>query len=131
MDAKPEISVVAPCHNERDNLQPLADAIRAALDPLGLSYEIVLVDDCSTDGSWETLKELGRRDPRIRAQRFAQQLRPVGGVVGGHPGCARPIIVTMDSDMQNHPRDIPRVSGGAEAGYDCVCGTRVEARAQG
>jgi glycosyltransferase involved in cell wall biosynthesis len=130
MDAKPEISVVAPCHNERDNLQPLADAIRAALDPPGVSYEIVLVDDCSTDGSWDTLKELGRRDPRIRAQRFAQNCGQSAALWAGIQASRGRIIVTMDSDMQNHPRDIPRLLEALKH-CDCVCGTRVEARAKG
>lgn len=130
MDAKPEISVVAPCHNERDNLQPLADAIRAALDPLGLSYEIVLVDDCSTDGSWETLKKLGRRDPRIRAQRFAQQCGQSAALWAGIRAARAPIIVTMDGDMQNPPSETPRFLEALKQA-DCVCGSRVAARAQG
>jgi glycosyltransferase involved in cell wall biosynthesis len=130
MDAKPEISVVAPCHNERDNLQPLADAIRAALDPLGLSYEIILVDDCSADGSWETIKELGRRDPRIHAQRFAQNCGQSAALWAGIRTARAPIIVTMDGDMQNPPSEIPRFLDALKHA-DCVCGSRVAARAAG
>jgi len=130
MDRRPEISIVAPCHNERDNLQPLADAIRTALDPLGRTYEIVLVDDGSGDGSWEVLKELGRRDPRIRAQRFAQQCGQSAALWAGIKAARGAIIVTMDGDMQNPPTEIPRFLETLKQA-DCVCGSRVAARAAG
>ena len=68
-----EISVVLPCHNEQDNLQPLVDAIRKALDPLQRAYEIVVTDDRSSDGSWGLLQKLAAADARLRAQRFEQQ----------------------------------------------------------
>ena len=67
----PELSFVIPCYNEQDNLRALITAIREAVDPLKLSYEVVITDDCSQDRSWEILKELAAADPRLRAQRFA------------------------------------------------------------
>ena len=66
----PELSVVIPCHNEAENLRPLLAAIHAALDPLGLDFEVVITDDCSTDDSWPVLQELAGTDPCLRAQRF-------------------------------------------------------------
>ena len=66
----PELSVVVPCHNEAENLRPLLSAIHAAVDPLGLDFEVVVTDDCSTDDSWRILQELAATDPRLRAQRF-------------------------------------------------------------
>ena len=54
----PELSVVIPCHNETENLRPLLSALHAAIDPLGLDFEVVITDDCSTDDSWRVLEEL-------------------------------------------------------------------------
>src|SRR5262249_46852302 len=71
---KPEISLVIPCCNEAGNLQELSRAIRAAVEPLQISYEVVITDDCSRDESWEILKELAASDPRIRVQRLAVHL---------------------------------------------------------
>src|ERR1700674_5342239 len=65
------LSLVIPCYNEEDNLRPLIAAIREAVDPLQLPYEVVITDDCSKDKSWEILKELAAGDPRVRVQRFA------------------------------------------------------------
>jgi dolichol-phosphate mannosyltransferase len=130
VDTAPEISVVAPCHNERDNLRSLTDAIRAALDPLKLSYEIVLIDDGSTDGSWETLKELGARDSHIRAQQFAFNCGQSAALWAGMKAARGRVIVTLDSDLQNPPSEIPKLLTALKKA-DCVCGTRVEARAKG
>ena len=71
MPETPELSFVIPSYNEQDNLRTLIAAIREAVEPLKLSYEVVITDDCSKDKSWEILKELAASDPRIRAQKFA------------------------------------------------------------
>jgi glycosyltransferase involved in cell wall biosynthesis len=71
MAEQPELSLVIPCYNEQDNLRALLQAIHEAMDPLNLPYEVVITDDCSTDRSWEILKELAAADSRIRGQRFA------------------------------------------------------------
>ena len=65
-----ELSVVVPCHNEAENLRPLLLAIHAAVDPLGLNFEVVITDDCSSDDSWRILQELAATDRRLRVQRF-------------------------------------------------------------
>jgi glycosyltransferase involved in cell wall biosynthesis len=127
---EPEISVVAPCHNESANLQPLCDAIRGALEPLQRPFEIVLVDDCSTDGSWETIRRLGGSDPQVRGLRFAQNRGQSAALWAGIKAARGPIVVTLDADLQNPPAEIPRFLA-ALAGADCVCGSRVAARAGG
>ena len=71
----PEISLVIPCYNEEGNLRELVKAIRAAVEPLKVSYEIVITDDCSKDKSWEILKELAAQDSKIRVQKFAARAR--------------------------------------------------------
>ncbi len=130
MRADPEISVVTPCWNERDNLGPLTEAICRALDPLHRSYEIVIVDDCSADGSWDSILELGRRDSRIRGVRFEHNCGQSAALWAGIHAARGRILVTIDADMQNPPSEIPRLLE-ALAGADCVCGSRVAARARG
>jgi dolichol-phosphate mannosyltransferase len=117
------ISVVAPCHNERENLRPLVEAIRAALP--GRNFEIVLVDDASTDGSWELMKSLG-----VHAVRFEYNCGQSAALWAGMQAARGGIIVTLDSDLQNPPSEIPRFLEALK-NADCVCGSRVEARAKG
>ena len=126
----PEISVVLPCHNEQDNLQPLVDAIRKALDPLPRSYEIVITDDRSSDGSWALLQKLAAADARIRAQRFEKQCGQSAALWAGMRAAHGRIIVTLDADLQNDPADLPKLLAGLDKA-DCVCGSRVEARGKG
>jgi glycosyltransferase involved in cell wall biosynthesis len=120
-----ELSIVAPCHNERENLAPLVAAIRAAVAPTGRSYEIVLVDDASTDGSWDLMKTLG-----VHALRFEYTCGQSAALWAGMKAARGRVIVTLDSDLQNPPREIPRLLDGLE-NADCVCGSRVAARSAG
>ena len=128
--ATTEISVVLPCHNEQDNLQPLIAAIRTALDPLNRPYEIVITDDQSSDGSWALLQDLAKADARIRAQRFEKQAGQSAALWAGMKAARGRIIVTLDADLQNDPADLPRLLAALERA-DCACGSRVEARARG
>lgn len=126
----PELSLIIPCHNEEGNLPALAEAIRAALAPLGISYEVVVTDDCSTDNSWPVLKELSAADPRFRAQRFAFNCGESAASWAGMQAARGRYLVTMDADLQNDPRDLPKFLEALKK-FDCVCGTRVETRGQG
>jgi glycosyltransferase involved in cell wall biosynthesis len=130
MSIEPEISVVAPCHNERENLGPLTDAVRAALEPLQRPFEIVLVDDCSSDDSWETIRRIGRSDPQVRGLRFAENRGQSAALWAGIKAARGSIVVTLDADLQNPPAEIPRFLAALEKA-DCVCGSRVAARAAG
>jgi dolichol-phosphate mannosyltransferase len=125
-----EISVVLPCHNEQENLPPLVDAIRKALDPLQRGYEIVITDDRSSDGSWALLQKLAAADARIRAQRFERQCGQSAALWAGMRAARGKVIVTLDADLQNDPADLPKLLAGL-AQADCVCGSRVEARGKG
>ncbi len=126
----PELSLVIPCYNEQDNLRELVKAIRAAVEPLKVTYEIVITDDCSTDRSWEILKELAVNDPRIRVQRLAFNCGESAAIWAGLKAARGRIFVTLDADLQNDPRDLPQLLAGLKQA-DCVCGTRVQSRAQG
>ncbi|HVM61822.1 MAG TPA: glycosyltransferase family 2 protein [Verrucomicrobiae bacterium] len=130
MNPEMELSVVAPCHNEAGNLRPLTAAVRAALEPLATRYEIVLVDDGSTDDSWETMRQLGAADPHIRALRFAFNCGQSGALWAGMKAARGRIIITLDADMQNPPAEIPKLLAALKQA-DCVCASRVAARAQG
>ena len=125
-----QLSFVIPCHNEEGNLRPLVSAIREAMKPLELGYEIIITDDRSTDNSWATLKELAGADPRVRALRFAFNCGQSAAMWAGMKAATGRFIVTLDADLQNDPRDIPKFLEALKQ-FDCVCGTRVEARSEG
>ncbi len=126
----PALSIVIPCYNEAGNLLPLAKAIRAAVDPLKLSYEIIVVDDCSTDQSWEILRTLGAEDSRLRARRLEKNCGQSAAIWAGIQAAAGRFVATLDADLQNDPADLPRFLEALKD-QDCVCGSRIKNRAQG
>lgn len=127
---QPEISLVIPCYNEEGNLRELVKAIREAVEPLKLPYEVVITDDCSKDKSWTILQELAAGDPRIRAQRFAFNCGESAASFAGLKAARGRYLVTLDADLQNDPRDLPKFLEALK-GCDCVCGTRVKVRGEG
>lgn len=130
MNENPTLSLVIPCYNEEGNLPSLMTAIHAAMEPLGVSYEIVITDDCSRDGSWEVLKSLAAKDPRLRVQRFAFNCGESAASFAGLKAARGRYLVTLDADLQNDPKDLPKFLEALKH-YDCVCGTRVESRGKG
>lgn len=124
------LSVVAPCHNEEKNLGPFVNAIRAALDPLKISYEIVITDDRSTDNSWRVLQELAAQDPRVRALRHAKNAGQSAAVWTAIKNTSGKYIATLDADLQNDPADLPQFLEAIKTA-DCVCGNRKANRAKG
>jgi glycosyltransferase involved in cell wall biosynthesis len=126
----PTLSLVIPCHNEQDNLKPLLTAIEAALKPMSVSYEVVITDDRSTDGSWALLQELAASNPRLKIQRLNRNCGESAASWAGMKASKGDYIVTLDADLQNDPKDMPKFLEGLKH-HDCVCGTRVEARGKG
>jgi len=126
----PELSLVIPCYNEEGNLHELIKTIREAMVPLKVSYEAVITDDCSKDRSWEILTELAAGDPRIRVQRFAFNCGESAASWAGLKAARGKYLVTLDADLQNDPRDLPRFLEQLNQ-FDCVCGTRIETRGKG
>jgi dolichol-phosphate mannosyltransferase len=125
-----ELSLVIPCHNEEKNLQPLLSAVHAAVDQLGLEYEVVITDDCSTDNSWSVLKELGASDPRLRIQRFEFNCGESAASWAGIQASRGRHIATLDADLRNDPKDLPAMLEALKQA-DCVCGTRAATRGKG
>ena len=118
-----EISVVIPIYNEVDNIAPLLAELRAALAAVGRSYEIVLVDDGSSDGSAERLVAEAAADPAIVALRFERNAGQSAALAVGLQRARGEVIVTLDADLQNDPADLPRVLAALE-GADLVSGIR-------
>ena len=127
MPETPELSFVIPCYNEEGNLLALISAVREAAEPLKRPYEIVFTDDRSRDRTWDILKQLAATDPRIRAQRFARNCGQSAALWAGMKAATGEIIVTLDADLQNDPKDLPKLLAALEK-FDCACGSRVEAR---
>jgi glycosyltransferase involved in cell wall biosynthesis len=121
--SEPELSIVIPAFNEEDNLAPLLEEIRAALDPRGIVYEVVVVDDGSTDRSPQVLAELRAADGRLRVLRQRRNAGQSAAFAAGFRCARAPIVVTLDADLQNDPVDIPRLLA-AIADCDVVCGIR-------
>jgi glycosyltransferase involved in cell wall biosynthesis len=107
-----DVSVVVPVFNERDNLDPLVRELRAVLEPAGLTGEIVLVDDGSSDGSAERIAELARDSAarvRVRGVHFRRNCGQTAAFDAGFKVARGRAVVTVDADLQNDPRDIPRL----------------------
>lgn len=118
-----EVSLVIPLYNEEKNLRRLCAEIHQALDERPWSYEILFVDDGSTDDSCQVLTDLTFQDERIRALRLAQNAGQSAALAVGFDAARAPIIVTLDADLQNDPADIPRLLEALE-GCDVVSGVR-------
>src|SRR5437773_6178178 len=125
-----QLSLVIPCHNEEKNLPPLLSAIHAAVEPLGLDYEVVITDDCSTDDSWSVLKQIAAGDPRLRVQRFRFNCGESAASWADMQVARGRYIATLDADLQNDPKDLPAMMKALNHS-DCVCGSRVETRGEG
>lgn len=122
---RPEISLVIPVYNEEENLPVLAAEIRAALEPAGLAYEVIYVDDGSTDASPRVLADLAREDPRTRIVRQRRNSGQSAAFDAGFRHARGRIVVTLDADLQNDPADIPRLLEHMD-GFDVVNGVRAK-----
>lgn len=121
-----EISIVLPIFNEEKNLEELHSRITGTLVEFGREYEIIAVDDGSSDGSFEVLKEIHQRDPRLKVIRFRRNFGQTAAMSAGFHHARGDVIITMDSDLQNDPVDIPRLLDKLDEGYDVVSGWRAD-----
>ncbi len=122
----PALSVVVPIYDEVDNLRELCDEIRSVAEREGLDFELVFVNDGSTDGSREVLDELASADERIKVVHFVRNYGQTAAMSAGFKLSRAPVVVTLDADLQNDPSDIPALLARLEEGHDVVCGWRKE-----
>jgi glycosyltransferase involved in cell wall biosynthesis len=120
---RPTLSIVIPIFNEEENVPLLAEEIRQALDPPGIVYEVVAVDDGSTDGTWSQLEAVRARDPRWVLVALRRNFGQTAAMSAGFDHVKGDVIVTLDGDLQNDPADIPRMLSLAKE-YDVVSGWR-------
>src|SRR5438093_5162214 len=126
--AVPEISIIVPVYNERDNLPLLVDGVRAIATVLPAS-ELILVDDGSNDGSGAWLDGVHRADPWVKVVRLTRNFGQTAALAAGFDHANGRVVVTLDGDLQNDPADIPRLLAKLDEGFDVVSGWR-RARAE-
>src|SRR5215470_15280667 len=119
-----DLSVVIPVRNEAASLDELHAELSNTLRAWGRSYELIVIDDGSTDESFEILARLQKVDARLRVIRFRRNFGQTAAFAAGFDHARGRLIVTSDGDLQNDPRDIPKMVDMLEKGYDIVCGWR-------
>jgi glycosyltransferase involved in cell wall biosynthesis len=120
-----QVSVVVPAYNEHDSLAQLHSEITRAIQTTGLGYEILLIDDGSSDGSWNAMRDLARGDGHTRALRLRRHLGKAAGLAAGFAAARGEVIITLDADLQDDPAEIPNFLAKLGEGYHLVCGWKV------
>jgi len=120
-----DLSIVIPLYNEEENVEPLCGQLKAALERVDQEYEIIIVDDGSTDGSFDVLKRLHEGDERLKVIRFRRNFGQTAAFAAGFNHSQGEVVITMDADLQNDPADIPLLLEKIEEGYDVVSGWRL------
>ena len=130
MSARTTVSIVAPVYNEAGNLRRFYEEVKAALEGAGLSWELLLVNDGSTDGSHELMLQLADADPRLRVISFARNFgHQIAVTAGVDYACGRAVIL-IDADLQDPPAVIPRLVAKWREGYDVVYAVRSERKGE-
>ncbi|MFN4320047.1 MAG: glycosyltransferase family 2 protein, partial [Aquificaceae bacterium] len=118
------LSIVIPAYNEEENVPLLYQKLREVLKDFDKDYEIIFVDDGSTDGTWERLMAIAKEDKRVKLIRFRKNYGQTAAMYAGFQHAIGEVIITMDADLQNDPEDIPKLLEKLEEGYDIVSGWR-------
>lgn len=121
-----ELSLILPVYNEEKNLPVLYREIIDSCEGLGKSFEVLFVDDGSTDESGNILRDIYKSDKRVRVIRFRRNFGQTAALSAGFHHSRGEIVVTMDADLQNDPRDIPLLLEKMEEGFDIVSGWRIK-----
>ena len=119
-----DVSIVVPLYNEQESIRLLHSAITDAVAAASMDYEIVFVDDGSADETFAIAEQLAAADPRLKVLKFRRNYGQTPAMAAGIEHAGGKIIVTMDGDLQNDPRDIPMMVGKIEEGYDLAVGWR-------
>ena len=118
------VSITVPVYNEVEAIGPLYESARQVLEGTGRPWEIIFVDDGSTDGSDDKLDEIAARDPNVRVVHFRRNFGQTAAMMAGFDHASGEVIIPMDGDAQNDPADIPRMLAKIDEGYDVVSGWR-------
>lgn len=121
---QPDLSVVIPVRNEAENVRQLCRELVDVLGPWNRTFEIIVIDDGSTDETFQVLTEFQAGEPRLRVIRFRRNFGQTAGFAAGFAHARGALIVTMDGDLQNDPADIPALVELIESGHDIACGWR-------
>jgi len=124
MNNLPLISVVIPVFNAENSLNELYRRLTTALEEISENYEIVLVEDCGGDNSWQVIEKLAAINPRVRGIQFSRNFGQHYGITAGLDFCRGNWVVVMDCDLQDRPEEIPRLYAKAQDGYDIVLARR-------
>ena len=122
------LSVVIPILNERESIEPLSVQIGQVISELDLSYEIIFVDDGSSDGSFSMIEQLHESDSRIKGIKFRHNVGKSAALTAGFRKAAGTVVITMDADLQDNPADIPAFLKKLGEGYDLVSGWKKKRR---
>jgi glycosyltransferase involved in cell wall biosynthesis len=120
----PKLSVIVPFYNEQESIRPLHAAIVAAVEPLGVAFEMVFVNDGSKDRTFEIAVDIARTDPRVRVVQFRRNYGQTPAMAAGIEHARGEILITMDGDLQNDPTDIRHFLAKIDEGNDIVVGWR-------
>lgn len=123
-DSAPALSVVAPLYNESQNVRPLVEWVLQALESYPATFEVVLVDDGSRDDTWSEVVSAAAAHPRVHGIRLGRNVGQTAAMMAGFDHSRGGVIVSLDGDLQNDPRDIPALVAKLDEGYDLVCGWR-------
>ena len=120
----PHVSVVIPVYKAERCLDELYLRLKTALESISPDFEIMLVEDCGGDGSWQVIERLAAADPRVRGIQFSRNFGQHYGITAGLDHCHGDWVVVMDCDLQDRPEEIPRLYAKAQEGYDIVLARR-------
>lgn len=118
------ISVVVPVYKAEKCLEELYRRLKTAIEPITRDFEIVLVEDCGGDRSWQIIAALARRDARVKGLQFSRNFGQHCGITAGLDHCDGDWVIVMDCDLQDMPEEIPRLYAKAQEGYDVVLARR-------
>ena len=121
-----DLSIVIPVMNEEESIPEVYDRVIEVVQNITSRFEVILIDDGSTDTTWSAIRTLHERDPRIKALRFRRNYGKTAALVAGFQHCAGEVIITMDGDLQDEPAEIPKLLAKIAEGYDVVSGWKAE-----
>jgi glycosyltransferase involved in cell wall biosynthesis len=123
---KTALSIVIPIFNEEPNIWPLYNELKPVMDEIGKKYEVLFIDDGSSDGSFRVLKWIHEKDNNVKVIQLRKNFGQTAAISAGFDNAKGDVIITMDGDLQNSPRDIPNLLAKIDEGYDVVSGWRYQ-----